>query len=211
MPFVIAGKLRANKRRRSSSSLGAIASSALLLCMVSSPMARPAQLEAFNWWIDQNRSGRSSANLAKSRKIPIDTARRWVTEFNKRIAAEIEKSTAIKLTAYVEEYENVQRMATGSAVALAEVYESKADELRALAKTGAKVDLDELNKITSGMKSVYQLAEAASGADVAKSRAKLPTAERASGGLPALPDMSGIYEATGEEVTDSSEENDDSK
>lgn len=131
-------------------------------------MASVSQLEAFDWWLDQNREERTAARLCEVRGVPFDTARRWVTAFNKRLVREVERSVSVKLNHYVDEYEEVQRLAMQGTVTLSVVYSRQAEKVGEMAQNGEPIDLVEVGRITSGLRTVYQLAERASGADMTK-------------------------------------------
>lgn len=124
----------------------------------------------------------------------MSTAEKWLNQFKRQLGAMMQKEVGHKLKEYVEEYRHVQKTATESARALADLYQTRINELSLAASLGEYPDLDTLNKLASGIRTVYSLAESASGADVAKKRA---TQKGPSGGnpdaLPALPDLGAVF------------------
>ncbi|MCG8599791.1 MAG: hypothetical protein MI807_06590 [Verrucomicrobiales bacterium] len=131
-----------------------------------------AQLEAFDWWLDQSREDRTAARLSEIRNIPFDTARKWVTAFNKRLGNEAERRIQNKLNAFVTEFEEVQRISVECGAILVNVYAAEIEKISELAQNGAEIDIQYVGRLASGLRTAYALVERASCADVAKERAK---------------------------------------
>lgn len=169
-------------------------------------MASAAQIEAFAWWLSQDMQGRSAACIAGKMGCSMSTAEKWLNSFKRQLAATMQREVGSKLREYVEEYQQVQKTATESALALANLYQTRVNELTLAASLGDSPDPDELGKLASGLKTVYSLAEAASGADVAKKQAVKASVPGPNGGALRLPDLSGMFgdarETVGEVVGD---------
>jgi hypothetical protein len=155
-------------------------------------MASAAQIEAFAWWLSQPKDGRAAADIVAHFGCSLSTAQKWLGGFNKSLESALQKQIGGKLKEYVAEYEQVQRSASESAVALADMYQTRVNELSNAARIGKSPDIEELGKLASGLKAVYLLAEASSGADIAKRRAVQPGSV-ASNSAPRLPDLSGLF------------------
>lgn len=173
--------------------------------MLSSYMASTAQIEAFAWWLGQSEDGRSIQSIAQKFGCSVSTAEKWRAKFAKMLANSLQSQVGLKLREYVAEYEHVQRVASQSAASVANLLQTRANELTLLAETGGCVDVDEVAKLASALKTVYSLAEAASGADVAKRRAsQKPTSGAKGDGKLALPDLGAFFLADSVELEDES-------
>ena len=157
-------------------------------------MASVAQIEAFAWWLAQDRDGRKAASIAARFGVPIDTAEKWRTQYGRQLAKIAGESVETHLRQFRAEYEVIQSRTLGALPLLVDAIESNARKLAALAENGELVDVGAIAGTASALKAVYSLAESASGADVAKKRAtqKGPSGGD-SGGLPALPDLGAVF------------------
>lgn len=154
------------------------------------PMS-PAQLSAFSWWLDQPRENQTALTLSIQAGIAPDTAEKWITAFRRRLSNALEKQVAGKLKQHVEEYERVQTATVESAATVADLLQERVNEIRKTADLGGVIPVKELVVIASGLKSVYQVAEQASGADVVKKKDVQAFARAASKGgeVRRLPDL----------------------
>lgn len=164
-------------------------------------MASAAQIEAFAWWLSQDMQGRSAVCIAEKMGCSMSTAEKWLGSFKRQLASVMQREVGSKLKEYVEEYQQVQKTATESALVLANLYQTRVNELSLAASLGDSPDPDELGKLASGLKTVYSLAESASGADVAKRRAsQKPVSGGKGDGSMALPDLGAFFLAESVEV-----------
>lgn len=164
-------------------------------------MASAAQIEAFAWWLSQDMQGRSAACIAEKMGCSMSTAEKWLGSFKRQLASVMQREVGSKLREYVEEYQQVQKTATESALVLANLYQTRVNELSLAASLGESPDPEELGKLASGLKTVYSLAESASGADVAKRRAsQKPASTDARDGKLALPDLGAFFLADSVEL-----------
>lgn len=164
-------------------------------------MASAAQIEAFAWWLSQDMQGRSAVCIAEKMGCSMSTAEKWLGSFKRQLATVMQREVGSKLKEYVEEYQQVQKTATESALVLANLYQTRVNELSLAASLGESPDPDELGKLASGLKTVYSIAEAASGADVAKRRAsQKPVAGGEGDGSMALPDLGAFFLADSVEL-----------
>lgn len=169
--------------------------------MLSSLMASTAQIEAFAWWLGQSEDGRSIQSIAQKFGCSVSTAEKWRSKFAKMLANSLQSQVGLKLREYVAEYEHVQRVASQSTASVANLLQTRVNELTLIAESGGSVDVDEVAKLASALKTVYSLAESASGADVAKRRASQKPVSGAKGdGSMALPDLGAFFLAESVEV-----------
>lgn len=126
------------------------------------------QQEAYVWWMNQDKKGRSSKSVQCQFNIAFATARAWVAKFNKLLAAHSKNSLQISLNTYRDAYNKGQKQVIEITESLLNIY----TDIAKISQDSTEIDTDELNKITSGVKACYQLLEQASGADLAKNAAK---------------------------------------
>lgn len=157
-------------------------------------MASAAQIEAFAWWLGQDRDNRRASVLEAQFNLPRDTATKWVTAYNKELSKVAHDAAQVHLRQYRAEYEQAQSRTVGILPDLIDGIETNARTIKEMAKNGQLVNPDLIGKTASALKTVYSLAEAASGADIAKRRALQPGSDGA-GGAPRLPDLSGLFAA----------------
>lgn len=165
------------------------------MAAISAENGQAIKSEAFLWWLDQDKEGRKGKHLVARFGISSRVADRWRSEFNSTLAERVGQAVEVRLKAYVDEYEKVQGLAASASVVLMEAYTQKLEVIKeALAEGVGEFDHKTLAEIASGVKTVYQLAEVSTGADVAKKRATAQSSP-CSGAAPALPSMAGVFEA----------------
>ncbi len=165
------------------------------------PAAAPVQprrhdatiLEAFSWWLSQERKGRTWKAVAEAFGIPKDTATKWVWKFNKTLSEHTSPAVEAKLRQYRREHDVVQSEMLTVIADIVEAVKTNSGMLRAMAKSGNPVDPDLISKTASSAKSVYQLMEAVTGADLAKRVAAKAISGSGSGSSSSgsLPDFAG--------------------
>lgn len=159
------------------------------------------QIEAFAWWLDQDRQGRTAESIASRYGISTRQADKWRAAFDRRLSETLQASVASKLKTYVAEYEQIQSSAIEQAQTLVAITKREVEKLRQSSEEFGKVDLKAVGAVASSLKTVYSLAEAASGADVAKKRASQKPVSGAKGdGSMALPDLGAFFLAESVEV-----------
>ena len=168
-------------------------------------MASAAQIEAFAWWLAQDRDGRKAASIADHFGIPADTAEKWRSSFGRELARVAGETVETHLRQYRAEYEVLQSRTIGVLPKLIDAIESNARIIAETAENGGPVDPGLIAGTASALKTVYSLAEQASGADVAKKRASQKPVSGAKGdGKLALPDLGAFFLADSVELEDES-------
>ena len=168
-------------------------------------MASAAQIEAFAWWLAQDRDGRKAASIADHFGIPADTAEKWRSSFGRELARVAGETVETHLRQYRAEYEVLQSRTIGVLPKLIDAIESNARIIAETAENGGPVDPGLIAGTASALKTVYSLAEQASGADVAKRRASQKPVSGAKGdGSMALPDLGAFFLADSVELEDDS-------
>ena len=164
-------------------------------------MASPAQVGAFAWWLAQDRDGRKAASIADHFGIPADTAEKWRSSFGRELARVAGETVETHLRQYRAEYEVLQSRTIGVLPKLIDAIESNARIIAETAENGGPVDPGLIAGTASALKTVYSLAESASGADVAKRRAsQKPVSGGKGDGSMALPDLGAFFLAESVEV-----------
>ena len=159
------------------------------------------QIEAFAWWLDQDRKGRTAESIAERFGITTRQADTWRAAFDRKLSQTLQASVASKLKTYVAEYEQIQSSAIEQAQTLVAITKREVEKLRQASEDFGKVDLKAVGAVASSLKTVYSLAESASGADVAKRRASQKPASGGKGdGKLALPDLGAFFLAESVEV-----------
>lgn len=125
----------------------------------------PNQLAVFSWWLDQDPGKRGWREIQAYANTSEDCSQRWLSEFKKKLAEHSEIAVKSKLKAYVDSYARVQAKTLESCESLLDFFEN---EIREIQKKPEKYNTTEINAILSGIKSIYQITEKASLADVAK-------------------------------------------
>lgn len=168
-------------------------------------MASPAQIEAFAWWLAQDRDGRTAVKIQEHFNVPEVTAQRWRAAFGRELARVAGETVETHLRQFRAEYEVIQSRTLGTLPKLVDAIESNARKIAEMTENDGFVDPDLVGKTASALKTVYSLAEAASGADVAKKRAsQKPTSGDARDGKLALPDLGAFFLADSVEIEDDS-------
>jgi hypothetical protein len=157
-------------------------------------MASAAQIEAFAWWLSQSREDRTAVKIAEKLGVPLDTAEKWRAAFGRQLAKVASEAVDSHLRQYRAEYEVIQSRTLGALPLLVDGIEANARAIATMAESGGKADPELIGQTVNALKSVYSLAEAASGADVAKRRAVQPGSV-ASNSAPRLPDLSALFSA----------------
>lgn len=168
------------------------------MCYHSGIMASAAQIEAFAWWLAQDRDGRKAASIADHFGIPADTAEKWRSSFGRELARVAGETVETRLRQYRAEYEVLQSRTIGVLPKLIDAIESNARIIAETAENGGPVDPGLIAGTASALKTVYSLAEAASGADVAKRRASQKPGDGKGGDKLGLPDFSSLFHLGGE-------------
>lgn len=164
-------------------------------------MKSPVKIEGFAWWLAQDRDGRSAAAIAEKFGVPIDTATKWRHAYGKELARVAGETVETHLRQFREEYEVLQSRTLGTLPKLMDAIQANSRIIEDMAKTGKPVDPQLIAGTASALKTVYSLAEAASGADVAKRRAsQKPTSGDARDGKLALPDLGAFFLADSVEL-----------
>lgn len=156
-------------------------------------MASSSKIEALAWWLGQSRDNRTSTAVSQNLGVPFETAKKWVTAFNADLAKVASEAVAVHLREYREEYEVLQARTMRALPKLLDCLEINTAVLEDMAKNGALADPDLIGKTVTSLKAVYSLAEAASGADIAKKRAVQKSDD--SNGRLALPDMGALFDS----------------
>lgn len=163
------------------------------MCYLKAVNTPAHQLEAFNWWLDQDKQGRSAASLAARYGVSTRQADTWRAAFDRRLSATLQDAVSSKLKTYVAEYEQIQLSAIRQAQVLVAVTNREVEKLRVISENFGEIKANELGSLASSIKTVYSLAEAASGADIAKKRAVQKPVD--SNGRLALPDMGALFDS----------------
>lgn len=164
-------------------------------------MASPAQVEAFAWWLAQDRDGRTALKIAEHFNLPEVTAQRWRAAFGRELAKVAGETVETHLRQFRAEYEVIQSRTLGTLPKLVDAIESNARKIAEMTENDGIVDPGLIAGTASALKTVYSLAEAASGADVAKRRAsQKPVAGGKGDGKLALPDLGAFFLAESVEV-----------
>lgn len=149
-------------------------------------------IEAFSWWLGQDKKGRTWRAVSEAFGIPKDTATKWVVRFNKALSTHATPAVEAKLRQFRREHDVVQSEMLTVIADIVEAVKTNSGLLRAMAKSGDPVDPDLISKTASSAKSVYQLMEAVTGADLAKRvAAKAISGGSGASSSGALPDFSG--------------------
>jgi hypothetical protein len=165
-------------------------------------MASAAQIEAFAWWLGQSPSDRTAAKIAERFSVPDDTAEKWRTAFGRQLAKVASESVETHLKAYRAEYEVIQSRTLTVLPGLIDGIEANARAIRQSAENGGLADADLIGKTVAALKSVYSLAESASGADIAKRRASQKPSD-GGGSAVGLPDFSALFALGGSAASNS--------
>lgn len=164
-------------------------------------MKSPIKIEGFAWWLAQDRDGRRAASIAAHFGIPVDTAEKWRSAFGKELARVAGETVETHLRQYRAEYEVLQSRTIGVLPKLLDAIEANTRKIAETAESGGVVDPGLIAGTASALKTVYSLAEQASGADVAKRRAsQKPTSGATGDGKLALPDLGAFFLAESVEL-----------
>ena len=164
-------------------------------------MASPAQIEAFAWWLAQDRDGRTAVKIAERFNLPEVTAQRWRAAFGRELARVAGETVETHLRQFRAEYEVIQSRTLGTLPKLVDAIEANARKIAEMTENDGVVDPGLIAGTASALKTVYSLAEQASGADVAKKRASQKPVSGAKGdGKLALPDLGAFFLADSVEV-----------
>jgi hypothetical protein len=163
-------------------------------------MASAAQIEAFAWWLDQDKKGRGAESIANRFGITTRQADKWRAAFDSRLRESLQSAIGSKLKAYADEYSVIQKSAIEQVGDLVAISKREVQRMREKSENFGSVDLKELGQAASTLKAVYQLAEQASGADVAKRKAMQPGSSEGTAGQFRLPDLSDLFAAANETV-----------
>lgn len=143
--------------------------------------------------------------MAELLNLPKDTAEKWRSKFGRQLARVASEAVDTHLRQYREEYEVIQSRSLGVLPKLVDGIEANARIIASMAENGGKADPELIGQTVSALKAVYSLAEAASGADVAKKRAsQKPVSAGKGDGKLALPDLGAFFLADSVEVEDES-------
>ena len=157
-------------------------------------MASAAQIEAFAWWLGQSREGRTAVKISEALNVPLDTAEKWRAAFGRQLAKVASEAVDTHLRQYRAEYEVIQSRTLGALPKLIDGIEANARTIATMAENGGKADPELIGQTVNALKAVYSLAEAASGADIAKRKALQPGSSDGSA-VPRLPDLSNLFAA----------------